>query len=83
MALSTTTVKYILIGVGLVLLGLFVLSLFWDVLKLVLGVVVGGGLIWLGFRFLMGKGLPKGVEKAAKKVVDVGKAAAATEKKGE
>jgi sulfite exporter TauE/SafE len=83
MALSSTSVKYILIGAALVLVGLFVVSLVWEGLKIALGVLIGGALIWLGFRFLMGKGLPKGVEKAAKKVIDVGKAAAADEKKSE
>jgi sulfite exporter TauE/SafE len=75
MALSSTSVKYILIGAALVLVGLFIVSLVWEGLKIALGVLIGGALIWMGFRFLMGKGLPKGVEKAAKKVIDVGKAA--------
>jgi sulfite exporter TauE/SafE len=75
MALSSTSVKYLLIGAALVLVGLFIVSLVWEGLKIALGVLIGGALIWLGFRFLMGKGLPKGVEKAAKKVIDVGKAA--------
>lgn len=74
MALSSTSVKYILIGAAMVLVGLFVLSFVWDALKVAVGVLVGAGLIYLGFRFLMGKGLPKGVEKAAKQVIDAGKA---------
>ena len=76
MAVSKTTLKYIAIAAGVVLLAMFVVSLFWDAIRLVLGLLVALGLIWLGMRFLRGKGLPQGVEKAARKVIDVGKSAA-------
>jgi len=73
MALSPTTIKYIAIGVGITLAVLFVGALLWDILKIALGILVGVGLIYLGLRFLLGKGLPKGIEDAAKKVADAGK----------
>ncbi|MBX3475484.1 MAG: hypothetical protein KF754_13985 [Planctomycetes bacterium] len=75
MALSPTAIKYIAIGVLVVLLAMFVGALLWDILKIALGILVGGGLIYLGVRFLLGKGLPKSMENAAKKVVDAGKEA--------
>ncbi len=73
MALSATTIKYILIAVVVVLLAMFVAALVWDFLKIALGVLVGGGLVYLGVRFLLGKGLPKPMADAAKKVIDAGK----------
>lgn len=73
MALSPTAIKYIAIGIGVVMVAMFIGALLWDILKVALGVLVGVGLIYLGLRFLLGKGLPKSMEEAAKKVADAGK----------
>lgn len=73
MALSPTAIKYIAIAILVVLVAMFIGALLWDILKIALGVLIGAGLIYLGFRFLLGKGLPKAMEDAAKKVVDAGK----------
>lgn len=66
MSLSPQTIKYILIAGAAVLVVVIIGSLLWDFLKIVAGVLIGGGLIYLGFRFLLGKGLPKSVEQAMK-----------------
>ncbi|MCB9895430.1 MAG: hypothetical protein H6839_13355 [Planctomycetes bacterium] len=69
MALSPTAVKYIAIGVVIAVAVLLIGAIVIDILKIVAGILIGGGLIYLGIRFLMGKGLPKGLENAAKKVI--------------
>lgn len=73
MALSATTIRYIVIAVVVVVLAMFIGALVWDFLKIALGVLIGGGLIYLGFRFLLGKGLPKPMADVAKKVIDADK----------
>jgi hypothetical protein len=73
MALSPTAVKYIAIGVVVAVAILLVGAIIVDVLKVVLGLLIGGALIYLGVRFLMGKGLPKGMEKMVDKAVKAGK----------
>lgn len=69
MALSPTTIKYIaiavLIAVGVLLIGAIV----WDILKIVAGLLIGGGLIYLGMRFLLGKGLPANMQKLTDKAM--------------
>jgi hypothetical protein len=67
MALTSTQVKYIAIGVLIVVAVLIVGSIIIDALKIALGLLIGVGLIYLGLRFLMGKGLPKGMEKIVDK----------------
>jgi hypothetical protein len=69
MALSSTTVKYISIGVLAVVVILIVGAILIDLLKVAIGLIIGLGLIYLGVRFLMGKGLPKGMEKMVDKAV--------------
>jgi hypothetical protein len=69
MALSSTQVKYIAIGVLAVVVILIVGSILVDLLKVAIGVIIGLGLIYLGVRFLMGKGLPKGMAKMVDKAV--------------
>ncbi|MCA8912104.1 MAG: hypothetical protein KDB82_10395 [Planctomycetes bacterium] len=73
MALSPTTVKYIAIGVLIAVAVLLIGAIVWDLLKIVAGLLIGGGLIYLGVRFLMGKGLPKNMEKLVDKAVNAGK----------
>jgi hypothetical protein len=73
MALSPTTVKYIAIGVLIAVAVLLIGAIVWDVLKVVAGLLIGGGLIYLGVRFLMGKGLPKNMEKLVDKAVKASK----------
>ena len=73
MALSPTTVKYIAIGVVIVVAVLIIGAIVIDILKVVVGLLIGGGLIYLGIRFLMGKGLPKNMEKLVEKAVKAGK----------
>ncbi|MCA8915162.1 MAG: hypothetical protein KDB90_07105 [Planctomycetes bacterium] len=73
MALSPTAIKYIAIGVVIAVAVLLIGAIVIDLLKIVAGILIGGGLIYLGIRFLMGKGLPKGLENAAKKVIKEGK----------
>jgi len=73
MALSPTAVKYIAIGVVIVVAVLIVGAIVIDILKVVVGLLIGGGLIYLGIRFLMGKGLPKNMEKLVEKAVKAGK----------
>ena len=73
MALSPTTVKYIAIGVLIAVAVLLIGAIVWDVLKVIAGLLIGGGLIYLGIRFLMGKGLPKNMEKLVDKAVSAGK----------
>jgi hypothetical protein len=69
MALSSTTVKYISIGVLAVVVILIVGAILIDLLKVAIGLIIGLGLIYLGVRFLMGKGLPKNMEKLVDKAV--------------
>ncbi|MBE7491975.1 MAG: hypothetical protein HS108_09520 [Planctomycetes bacterium] len=73
MPLSPTAVKYLAIGILVLLGAMFIGALLWDILKIALGLLIGLGLIYLGLRFLAGKGLPRAMEDAAKKVVDAGK----------
>ena len=73
MALSPTTVKYIAIGVLIAVGVLLIGAIVWDILKVVAGLLIGFGLIYLGIRFLMGKGLPKNMEKLVDKAVKAGK----------
>ncbi|MBZ0137321.1 MAG: hypothetical protein K8I27_13225 [Planctomycetes bacterium] len=74
--------KYIAIGVVIVVAVLLIGAIVWDFLKIVAGLIIGFGLIYLGIRFMLGKGLPKGIEKVVKKAVKEGKEAA-DEKKEE
>jgi hypothetical protein len=69
MALSSTTVKYISIGVLAIVVILIVGAILIDLLKVAIGLIIGLGLIYLGVRFLMGKGLPKNMEKLVDKAV--------------
>jgi hypothetical protein len=69
MALSPTQVKYIAVGVVIVVAVLIIGSIIIDLLKVAIGLLIGLGLIYLGVRFLMGKGLPKGMEKIVDKAV--------------
>jgi hypothetical protein len=69
MALSPTTIKYIAIAVVVVVLVMLISALLWDLLKIVVGVLVAGALIYLGFRMILGKGLPKGIKSAVEKAV--------------
>ena len=73
MALSPTAVKYIAIGVVIVVAVLIIGAIVIDFLKVVVGLLIGGGLIYLGVRFLIGKGLPKNMEKLVEKAVKAGK----------
>ena len=70
MALSPKHVKYMVIGVLVVVVGIFALSLLWQMLKIAVGVLIGLTLIYLGVRFLLGKGLPKKLEKAVNKALE-------------
>ena len=73
MALSPTTVKYIAIGVLIAVGVLLIGAIVWDILKVVAGLLIGFGLIYLGIRFLLGKGLPKNMEKLVDNAVKAGK----------
>ena len=73
MALSPTTVKYIAIGVLIAVGVLLIGAIVWDILKVVAGLLIGFGLIYLGIRFLLGKGRPKNMEKLVDKAVKAGK----------
>ena len=73
MALSPTAVKYIAIVVVVVVAVLMIGAIVIDFLKIVVGLLIGGGLIYLGIRFLLGKGLPKNVEKLVDKAVKASK----------
>lgn len=70
MALSPKHVKYMVIGVLVVVVGIFALSLLWQMLKIAVGVLIGLVLIYLGVRFMLGKGLPKKLEKAVNKALE-------------
>jgi hypothetical protein len=73
MALSPTNVKYIAIGVLIFVACLLVVSIVWDALKIALGLIIGLGLIYLGVRFILGKGLPPAMKKVADKALKVAK----------
>jgi hypothetical protein len=75
MALSPTHIKWIAIIVAVVAVVFLVVSFVWDALKIALGLLIGGGLIYLGFRFLLGKGLPPGLKRLAGKAAKGGKVA--------
>lgn len=68
MALPPTAVKYIAIGVIVIVAVVVIGAIIWDILKIAVGLLIGGGLIYLGVRFLLGKGLPKNVKDLADKV---------------
>ncbi|MCA8937221.1 MAG: hypothetical protein KDB68_13565 [Planctomycetes bacterium] len=65
--------KYIAIGVLIAVGVLLIGAIVWDILKVVAGLLIGFGLIYLGIRFLLGKGLPKNMEKLVDKAVKAGK----------
>lgn len=69
MAFSPRQIKYVAGGVLVVVVGIFALSLLWEVLKIAGGLLIGCGLIYLGFRFLLGKGLPKSLDKVVDKAL--------------
>jgi divalent metal cation (Fe/Co/Zn/Cd) transporter len=69
MALSPKAVKYIAIGVIVAVAVLLIGAIVWDILKIAAGILIGGGLIYLGIRFLLGKGLPENVQKLADKAM--------------
>lgn len=73
MALSPTAVKYIAIAVVVLVASLLIVSIVWDALKLAIGLLIGVGLIYLGIRFLFGKGLPPAMKKVADKALKTGK----------
>ncbi len=73
MALSPGTVKYIAIAVVIVVVCLLVVSIVWEALKIAIGLIIGLGLIYLGVRFIMGKGLPPAMKKVADKALKVAK----------
>ncbi len=69
MALSPSTIKYIAIAVLIVVVCLLVISIVWQALQVALGLIIGLGLIYLGVRFILGKGLPPAMKKVADKAV--------------
>lgn len=69
MPLSPTQIKYIAVGVVILVAVLIIGSIIIDLLKVAIGLLIGLGLIYLGVRFLMGKGLPKSMEKIVDKAV--------------
>jgi hypothetical protein len=73
MALSPTNVKYIAIGVVVVVVSIVVLQLAWEALRVAVGIAIGLGLIYLGVRFILGKGLPPAMKKVADKALKVAK----------
>ncbi len=70
MALSSTQIKWIAIITVVVIAVIIVASLLWEVIKIVAGVVIGGGLIYLGLRFLFGGGFPKPIAKFTNRWTD-------------
>lgn len=83
MALSPTAIKYIAIAVVVLVACLLIVSIVWDALKLAIGLLIGVGLIYLGIRFLFGKGLPPAMKKVADKALKTGKEVMAEEAKEE
>jgi O-antigen/teichoic acid export membrane protein len=75
MALPPTAVKWIAIVVLVVVVVFLVVSIVWEALKIAVGLLIGGALIYLGVRFLLGKGLPKPLKRAADKALKGGKVA--------
>jgi hypothetical protein len=75
MALSPNHIKWIAIVVAVVAIVFLVVSFIWDAMKIALGLLIGGGLIYLGFRFLLGKGLPPTLKRMAGKAAKGGKVA--------
>lgn len=67
MALSPKTIKYIAIGVVVVVVGLVITSYVWDLLKTAIGVGIGVAFVVIGIRVMFGKGLPSSIEKAVNK----------------
>jgi divalent metal cation (Fe/Co/Zn/Cd) transporter len=74
-------VKYIAVGTLVAVAVLVIGAVVWDVLKVVVGILIGGGLIYLGIRFLIGKGLPKNMEKLVDRAVKASKDDETEEKK--
>lgn len=58
MELSKTQWKYIAIGILVLVVGMFLLGVLWDLLWKLAGIVIAVVLIFIGIRFLFGKGLP-------------------------
>ncbi|MBK8207120.1 MAG: hypothetical protein IPK87_10095 [Planctomycetes bacterium] len=83
MALSPTTIKYIAIAIVVVVVCLLVVSIVWDALKIAVGLLIGLGLIYLGVRFLFGKGLPSSMKMLADKALKAGKDEAEKQEKAE
>ncbi|MEE9311336.1 MAG: hypothetical protein V3V10_02880 [Planctomycetota bacterium] len=67
MALSPRTIKYIAVGVIVVVVGLVITSYVWDLLKTAIGVGIGVAFVVIGIRVMFGKGLPSSIEKAVNK----------------
>lgn len=72
MALSPQTIKYISIGVVIVVLVLIVGAIVWDALKIAVGLLLGVGLIYLGVRYMLGFGLPKSMANVVDKAMKAG-----------
>lgn len=72
MALSPQAIKYISIGVLVVVLVLIVGAIVWDVLKIAVGLLLGVGLIYLGIRYMLGFGLPKSMANVVDKAMKAG-----------
>jgi hypothetical protein len=73
MAMSPSQVKFIAIAVVIIVVCLLVVSIVWDALKIAVGMIVGLGLIYLGIRFILGKGLPPAMKKVADKALKAAK----------
>lgn len=72
MALSPQAIKYISIGVLVVIAALIIGSIIWDFLKIAVGLLVGVGLIYLGLRYMLGFGLPKSMANMVDKAMKAG-----------
>lgn len=58
MELSKTQWKYIAIGILVLVVGMFLLGVLWDLLWKLAGILIAVLLITIGIRFLFGKGMP-------------------------
>ncbi|CAG0987312.1 hypothetical protein PLCT2_02261 [Planctomycetaceae bacterium] len=58
MELTKTQWKYIAIGIMVLVVGMFLLGVLWDLLWKLAGILIAVLLISIGIRFLFGKGLP-------------------------
>ena len=72
MALSPQAIKYISIGVLVVIAAVIIGSIIWDFLKIAVGLLVGVGLIYLGLRYMLGFGLPKSMANMVDKAMKAG-----------